>query len=133
MNTQPAANPPAPTVEQVLANMTVNLDGYVPAAIQHAARVIPDLVTRHAQDSAFAMPKEGGALSDQTRTLIYLGIALATGSQTCVEAMTGKARGLGIEDAQLLETVKIARFARASQVIGNSEYVFAAIADRSGQ
>jgi AhpD family alkylhydroperoxidase len=136
MTTQSApttANTPSPgtpgprTVEQVLANMTGTLNGHIPAAVQHAARVIPELVVRHAQDSGFAMPKGGGALSEETRTLIYLGIALATGSRACVEAMTDKAHTLGIDQAKLLETFKVARFAEASRVLGNAEPLLAAL------
>jgi alkylhydroperoxidase/carboxymuconolactone decarboxylase family protein YurZ len=117
-----------PTVEQVLANMAAGLDGHVPAAVTHAARVIPELVVRHAQDSAFAMPRPTGALTEETRTLIYLGIALATGSAPCVQAMTDKAHTLGIESDKLLETFKLARFAEASRVLGNAEPLLAALA-----
>lgn len=119
--------PAAPTVEQVLANMTNSLNGQVPPSVRHAVTVMPDMVVRHAQDSAFAMPAEGGALSNETRTLIYLGIALATGSRACIEAMTNKAQGLGIESAKLLETFKIARFAEATRVLGNAEPLLATL------
>jgi alkylhydroperoxidase/carboxymuconolactone decarboxylase family protein YurZ len=120
--------PAAPTVEQVLANMTNSLNGQVPPSVRHAVTVMPEIVVRHAQDSAFAMPAEGGALTNETRTLIYLGIALATGSGACIEAMTNKAQGLGIESAKLLETFKIARFAEATRVLGNAEPLLAALA-----
>jgi alkylhydroperoxidase/carboxymuconolactone decarboxylase family protein YurZ len=120
--------PAAPTVEQVLANMTNSLNGQVPPSVRHAVTVMPEMVVRHAQDSAFAMPAEGGALTNETRTLIYLGIALATGSGACIEAMTNKAQGLGIESAKLLETFKIARFAEATRVLGNAEPLLAALA-----
>lgn len=118
-----------PTVDQVLANMTASLNGHVPPAIQHAATVMPELVLRHAQDSAFAMPPEGGALTNETRTLIYLAVALATGSSACIEAMTDKAQALGIESAKLLETFKIARFAEATRVLGNAESLLAQLDD----
>lgn len=121
----------APTVEQVLANMTVSLNGQIPPSVQHAATVMPEMVVRHAQDSAFAMPPEGGALTPETRTLIYLGIALATGSRACIEAMTNKSQGLGIDSAKLLETFKIARFAEASRVLGNAEPLLAALDSQS--
>ncbi|MDA8438458.1 MAG: carboxymuconolactone decarboxylase family protein [Propionibacterium sp.] len=122
-------NPAAPTVEQVVANITRSLNGQLPPAIQHAVTVMPEMVLRHAQDSAFAMPAEGGALSNETRTLIYLGIALATGSRACIEAMTNKAQGLGIESAKLLETFRIARYAEATRVLGNAEILFAKLND----
>ena len=118
-----------PTVDQILATMNASLNGHVPPAIQHAVTVMPDLVVRHAQDSAFAMPAEGGALTNETRTLIYLGVALATGSRACVEAMTDKAQALGIESAKLLETFKIARFAEATRVLGNAEAMLAKLND----
>jgi alkylhydroperoxidase/carboxymuconolactone decarboxylase family protein YurZ len=120
-------NQAAPTVDQVAANITRSLNGQLPPAIQHAVTVMPEMVMRHAQDSAFAMPAEGGALSNETRTLIYLGIALATGSRACIEAMTNKAQGLGIESAKLLETFRIARYAEATRVLGNAEPLLAAL------
>jgi alkylhydroperoxidase/carboxymuconolactone decarboxylase family protein YurZ len=121
--------PDRPALDQVLATMTASLDGALPASVSLAAQVMPEMVYRHTQDGAFAMPKEGGALSPETRTLIYLGIALATGSQ-CIEAMVNKATAQGIDDAALLETFKIARFAEASRVLSNAEYVFARLADK---
>ena len=117
-----------PTLEQVLANMTASLNGSLPGSVRLAARAMPEMVLRHAQDSGFAMPKEDGALSDETRTLIYLGIALATGS-ACIEAMMNKAKVLNIDAAKILETFKIARFAEATRVFGNAEYLFAQLAD----
>ena len=118
-----------PTVEQIMAGMSAGLGGKaVPPMIQLAATVMPDMVLRQAQDSGFAMPKdETGVLSEETRTLIYLGVALATGSRACVEAMTNKAHVLGIESSKLLETFKIARFAEATRVLGNAEPLFAAL------
>ena len=117
-------NPAAPTVDQVVATMTRSLNGHVPPAIQHAVTVMPEMVVRHAQDSAFAMPPEGGALSNETRTLIYLGIALATGSSACIEAMTNKAQGLGIESAKLLLTDKLIAASRPISAEGADEEEF---------
>ena len=119
----------APSVEQIVANISRSLNGQLPPALQRAVTVMPEMVERHAQDSAFAMPPEGGVRTNETRTLIYLGIALATGSRTCIEAMTNKAQGLGIESAKLLETFKIARFAEATRVLGNAEPLLAQLAD----
>lgn len=78
MTTTPAAQP---TVDQIMAGMSAGLGGEaVPVMIQLAAAVMPDMVLRQAQDSGFAMPKEGGALAEETRTILLLGVALATGS-----------------------------------------------------
>jgi len=118
---------PQPTLEQVLAGMAASLNGTLPTSVQLAVDVMPDLVLRHAQDSGYAMPKRSGALTDETRTLIYLGIALATGSHPCIEAMMNKAQALGIDKAKILEAFKIARFAEATRVLGNAEPVFAAL------
>ena len=116
-----------PTVDQILTGMSANLNGHLPATIQLATTVMPDIILRHVQDSGYAMPKgEGaGALPEETRTLIYLGIALATGSTACIEAMTNKAQALGVSTDKLLETFKIARFAEATRVLGNAETLFA--------
>ena len=117
----------APSVDQVLGTMAASLNGHIPPAIQRAATVMPALVVRHAQDSAFAMPPQGGALTNEVRTLVYLGIALATGSRACVDAMTDKALTLGIPREKLLETFAIARFAEATRVLGNAESLLAAL------
>ncbi|MHA6522888.1 carboxymuconolactone decarboxylase family protein [Tessaracoccus sp. G1721] len=118
---------PVPTTDQILANMTASL-GTVPVAAQLAGEAAPEILLRHVQDSGFAMPKDGsGALTEETRTLIYLAVALATGSRACVEAMTNKANGLQIDPAKLLETFKIARFAEATRVLGNAEPLLASL------
>ena len=70
------------------------------------------------------MPKEGGALAEETRTLLLLGIALATGSH-CAENLMNKAKAQKIDDAKILETFKIARFAEATRVFNNAEPLFA--------
>jgi len=109
-----------PTVDQIMAGMSAGLGGKaVPPMIQLAATVMPDMVLRQAQDSGFAMPKEGGALAEETRTILLLGITLATGSD-CVENLVNKAKAQGIDDAKLLETLKIARFAEATRVFNNA-------------
>jgi AhpD family alkylhydroperoxidase len=112
-----------PTLEQVLAGMSASLNGTLPRAVQLASTVLPEMVLEHARNSAFAMPKDdgAGALDNEARTLIYLGIALATGSHTCIDAMMNKARAAGIDKSKILETFKIARFAEASRVLGNAE------------
>ncbi len=115
-----------PTTDQILTTMKASLNGSVPRAAQLAAEIAPEILLRHVQDSGFAMPKDGtGALSEETRTLIYLGVALATGSRACVEAMTNKSHALGIERSKLLETFTIARFAEATRVLGNAEPLLA--------
>ncbi|NMM25459.1 MAG: carboxymuconolactone decarboxylase family protein [Phycicoccus sp.] len=109
-----------PTVDQVMAGMSAGLGGKaVPPMIQLTATVMPDMVLRQAQDSGFAMPKEGGALAEETRTILLLGIALATGND-CVENLVNKAKAQGIDDDKLLETLKIARFAEATRVFNNA-------------
>jgi alkylhydroperoxidase/carboxymuconolactone decarboxylase family protein YurZ len=74
------------------------------------------------------MPKEGGALPEETRTLLLLGIALATGSN-CVENLMNKAKVQGIDTAKILETFKIARFAESTRVFNNAEPLFAKLTD----
>jgi alkylhydroperoxidase/carboxymuconolactone decarboxylase family protein YurZ len=124
LTTQPTPMPAQPTVEQILAGMAAQVGGKLPRMVELAATVMPELVFKHAQDGGFAMPKEGGALTEETRTLMLLGIALATGSH-CVEGLMRKAKVLNIEQAKILETVKIARFAEATRVFNNAEHVLA--------
>ena len=127
MTTTAAAQP---TVDQIMAGMSAGLGGEaVPVMIQLAAAVMPNMVLRQAQDSGFAMPKEGGALAEETRTILLLGVALATGSD-CVENLVNKAKAQGIDDAKLLETFKIARFAEATRVFNNAVPLFAKLAGK---
>lgn len=117
-------------VKQILTGMSKQMNGKLPRSIKLAAEVMPDMVLRHVEDNGFAMPKDGGALDGETRTLIYLGIALATGSQACIEAMMNKAHSLNISKDKILETYKIARFAEATRVVGNAETVFQHLIDK---
>lgn len=112
-----------PTTEQILDMMTNAMDGNLPKAIELAGEVFPEMVAEHAHSSAFALPKDG-ALEAETRTLIYLGVALATGSKACIEAMMNKAKMQNISKVKILETFKIARYAEATRVLGNAEIVF---------
>lgn len=116
-------------VEQTLAGMSMQMGGKLPRSAELAAEVMPEMILEHAADNGFAMPKEGGALDAETRTLVYLGIALATGSQACIEAMMNKAHVLNIPKEKILETYKISRFAEATRVMGNAEKVFQHLKD----
>ena len=111
-------------VEEKLEKMARNMNGHVPQAARLAAEVFPEMLEEHSREGAFAMPAEGGALDEETRTLIYLGIALATNSHACIEAKINRAISLGIPKEKIIETIKIARFAEASRVYGNAEIVF---------
>ena len=112
-----------PTTEQILDMMSKAMDGKLPRAIELAGEVFPEMVAEHAHSSAFALPQDG-ALDAETRTLIYLGVALATGSKPCIEAMMNKAKMQNIDKDKILETFKIARYAEATRVFGNAEIVF---------
>lgn len=112
-----------PTTEQILSMMKGAMDGKLPRAIELAGEVFPEFVAEQVRSSAFAMPQDGGALEAETRTLIYLGVALATGSKACIEAMMNKAKIQQISKEKILETLKIARYAEATRVIGNAEIV----------
>jgi alkylhydroperoxidase/carboxymuconolactone decarboxylase family protein YurZ len=112
-----------PTTEQILSMMKGAMDGKLPRAIELAGEVFPEMVAEHAHSSAFALP-QNGALDAETRTLIYLGVALATGSKACIEAMMNKAKMQNISKDKILETFKIARYAEATRVLGNAEIVF---------
>lgn len=114
---------PEPTTQQILDRMRTAM-GEVPPAIAKAAAADARMVAEQARSSAFAMPPHDGALSPETRTLIYLAIALATSNQACTIAMVNKARKQAISAPKLLEAVHIARFALATQVVGNAEPVF---------
>ncbi len=110
-----------PTLEQIMQGMAQAMNNKLPESLKLAAEVYPEMVFEHTRNNMFAMPPEGGALDDETRTLIYLGVAVATGSDACVEAMMNKAKTAGIPKEKILETFKIARFAEATRVFGNAE------------
>ena len=113
-----------PTTEKILTMMSANMGGKLPKSIELAGKIMPELVSEHASNNEFAMPKTDGAIDPETRTLIYLGIALATNSMACIEAMMNKAETQNISKEKILETLKIARFAEATRVVGNAEIVF---------
>ena len=120
--------PNATEIEKILDGMRTAM-GEVPHAIVKAATSDPRMVVEQVHSSAFAMP-EGGPLDQETRTLIYLAVALATSNNACIKAMTNKARVQSIDSEKLIEALHIARYAMATQVIGNAEPVFDLIAER---
>ena len=119
-----------PSIEQILEGMRMGM-GEVPAAIEKAAGADQRMVVEQVRSSAFAMPSEGGALDGETRTLIYLAVALGTSNRACTLAMVNKARKQGIATAKLLEAFHIARFSLATMVVGNAEPVFDLINERA--
>lgn len=119
----------SPSTDQILDGMRAAM-GSVPPAIVKAASADPRMVVEQVHSSAFAMPSEEGALDAETRTLVYLAVALATSNHACVLAMTNKARVQSISSEKLLEALHIARYAMATKVIGESEPVFDLINER---
>lgn len=110
-----------PTVEQILSMMKENMNGALPKTMELAGEVMPEMVLEQARSSEFAMPKENGAIDAESRTLIHLGIALATNSTTCIESLMNKAEVQKISKEKIIETLKIARFAESARVVGNAE------------
>ena len=120
-------NQPDPAA--ILDRMRATL-GSVPPSIRKAAAADPRMLMEQAHSSAFAMPEDEAALPPEMRTLVYLAVALATSNRACTVAMLDKARGQGIPDPQLLEAFHIARYAQATQVVGNAEPLFDLLNDR---
>jgi AhpD family alkylhydroperoxidase len=118
-----------PDTAKILDGMRAAM-GDVPPAIVKAASADPRMVDEQIRSSAFAMPPEDGALDPQTRTLIYLAVALATSNHACTVAMTNKARVQSIDSAKLLEAFHIARYAMATRVVGVAEPLFDLINER---
>ncbi len=121
--------PPTTEIDQILAGMRASM-GEIPPAIVKAATSDPRMVAEQFRSSAFAMPGEGGALDPETRTLVYLAVALATSNHACTTAMLNKARVQSISSDKLLEALHIARYAMATKVLGDAEPVFDLIAER---
>jgi len=118
------------TANEILDMMRKGM-GQVPAAIEKSVQVDPGLIQEHVRSKAYAMPPEGGAMDEETRTMIYLAATLAAGSSTCIQAMANKIAQQGMSAAKALETVHIVRFAMTSKVIGDAEAVFGALANKS--
>jgi alkylhydroperoxidase/carboxymuconolactone decarboxylase family protein YurZ len=114
-----------PTVEEIFGMMR-KMMGEIPASIEKAAQVDEGLLYEHLRSRQYAMPA-GGALAEETRTLIYLAAALAAGSAACIRAMAKKAKMQDIAAAKVLETLHIVRFALATKVIGEAEPIFDAL------
>jgi len=125
VETNQPMNAQKPTVEEVFGMMR-KMMGSVPTAIEQAAKVDEGLLYEHLRSRGYAMPP-GGALDEETRTLIYLAAALAASSEACIQAMANKAKMQNIPSAKIIETVHIVRFALATKVIGEAEPVFAAL------
>ncbi len=121
-----------PNADQIVTQMRETL-GEVPVAMEKSLGADPDLVIEHARSKQWAMPAEGGALDEQTRTLVYLAVALATSNHECTKAMVAKARSQGLSSAKLLEAFHIARFAQATAVLGNAEALFDLVNERAAR
>ena len=122
----------ATNAEHVIDQMRTTL-GSVPVVIEKSLRADPTLLLEHARSKGYAMPPEGGALDEETRTLVYLAVALATSNHACTRVMVQKARSEGVASAKLLEASHIARLAQATAVIGNAEPVFDLVNERNDQ
>ena len=119
-----------PTAQELLAMMRAGM-GRVPAAIEKSTLVDDGLIQEHMRSRMYAMP-QNGALTEETRTLIYLAAALAGSSPACVTAMSDKVALQGITPDKVLETLHIVRFAMATKIIGDAEPVFDALIGASG-
>ncbi len=93
---------------KILTKMKGSMNGELPNVVKLASEKMP----------------ENGALENETRTLIYLGVAIATGSKTCIKAMLNKAKAQNISKEKLIETYKIVRYAESSRILGNAEQLF---------
>ncbi len=120
---------PTTEIEQALNAMRATMSD-VPPAIMKAVTADARMVSEQIHSSAFAMPPADGALSAETRTLIYLAVALATSNAACTRAMVNKARVQSIDSEKLLEALHIARFALATRVVGDAEPVYDLINER---
>lgn len=112
-----------PTKEQIIAQIHRTF-GELPSAIEKSLSADPTMIFEQARSSRFAMPPEDGALDPETRTLIYLAVALASSNHTCARAMLHKAQTENIASAKLLEAFHIARLATATLVVANAEPLF---------
>jgi len=112
-----------PTIEQILTKMKGSMNGELPNVVKLASEKLPEMLYEQIHSNMFAMP-ENGALENETRTLIYLGVAIATGSKTCIKAMLNKANAQNISKEKLIETYKIVRYAESTRVMGNAEMLF---------
>jgi alkylhydroperoxidase/carboxymuconolactone decarboxylase family protein YurZ len=116
---------PTKAAQDLLDKMRAGM-GRVPAAIEKSTLVDDGLIQEHMRSRMYAMP-QGGALDEETRTLIYLAAALAGSSAACVRAMSDKISMQGVDAGKVLETLRIVRFAMATKVIGDAEPVFDAL------
>jgi alkylhydroperoxidase/carboxymuconolactone decarboxylase family protein YurZ len=121
-----------PRTAQIVDGMRVAM-GSVPPAIEKASSADLLMVAEQLRSSAFAMPPQGGALDAETRTLIYLAVALASSNHACIVAMTNKARVQVIASEKILEASHIARYAMATRVIGAAEPIYDLINERRGE
>ena len=116
---------PTKAAQDLLDKMRAGM-GRAPAAIEKSTLVDDGLIQEHMRSRMYAMP-QGGALDEETRTLIYLAAALAGSSAACVRAMSDKISMQGIDAGKVMETLRIVRFAMATKVIGDAEPVFDAL------
>jgi len=99
------------------------MNGELTNVVKLVSEKMLEMLYEQIRSNMFAMP-EDGALENETRTLIYLGIAIETESKTCIKAILNKAKAQNISKDKLIETYKVTHYAESSRIMGNAELLF---------
>ncbi|MCE5190296.1 MAG: carboxymuconolactone decarboxylase family protein [Actinomycetia bacterium] len=107
----------SPTADQVLDKMTAEM-GKTPEVMAMLAKIKPSMVVEQARSKRFA--NDDSSIPDKYRQLISIAAVAGAGSPSCLKTQIGQALRQGIEPAEIVDALVVARFALASTVFSNS-------------
>lgn len=124
MNTQQSFDP-----EAMLTMMGQKMGGqeYIPKAMVHAKNIAPELMQQTMLSSMGSVNDEQSPLDSKTRQFVYLGAALATHDQECIQATFHTLKTMGVSNDELLAVIKIVRHAANNGVLGAATSILAAL------
>ena len=105
------------TIEQLLEAMTAKM-GKSPETMVLLSQINESAVFEHVANQNFAM--SGAHIPPKYKLLINLAVSAAMGSEKCINNYTNMALKSGISKEEIVETLILARFVKASSVMSSS-------------
>ncbi len=87
----------------------------VPEFLEFLAHELPEVFVRHQEDKHFAM--HWGDLPEKVKVLICLAVCAALGEEEMIRSYLIAGRDHGATEQELLQTILLARFVKASTVL----------------
>lgn len=109
--------------EQLFDKMLKVKEGKLPKVLELSIDGFPKMIEEYATSNSFSLLQKR-LLEEETRTLIYLGIALTSGSKACIEEIMHKAKLQHITKDKIIDVFTISLHAASTRVLSNAEIIF---------